>query len=186
MSGNTSKPSKATALARMQALIAGTLKHFPNGQFTLGNTAYTTQSLTALFQSVVDAIVAVTAAQASAKDAVAAMRAVKAKVAPVVLDYKRFLIATFRSAAQELTDFGLTPPKARTPRTSAENAAAAAKAKATRSARGTVGKKKKLTIKGDVKGVLVVPVTESSANAPPPAQPAPSASSAPPTGAPPK
>ena len=44
MSTNTSK-SKAAALAHVQALIAGTQKHLPNGSFTLGNTTYTAASL---------------------------------------------------------------------------------------------------------------------------------------------
>jgi len=151
----------------MRALIAGTLKHFPNGSFTLGNTAYTTSSLVALFQSVIDAIGAANAAKASAKDAVAAMRAVKAKVSPVALDYTRFLLATFRTATQDLADFGLEI-KSRKPRTSEQNAAAAAKAKSTRTARGTMSKKKKLAIKGNVTGVVMTPV-------PPPASPAPGA-----------
>ncbi len=188
MSSSTSKPSKAITLAHLQAFIAGTLKHFPNGSFTLGNTAYTTSSLVGLFQSLIDAIDAVVAAQASARDAVAAMRQVRARVAPVSMDYKRFLLATFRTATQSLADFGLEPPKAPKPRTGLQNATAAAKAHATREARGTVGKKKKLTVKGDVLGVLVTPVTDPSPAAPTPetphaspgaptAQPAPTASS---------
>ena len=40
----------------MQAVIVGLQKHFPNGQFTLGNTAYTTAALVTLFQGVIDAI----------------------------------------------------------------------------------------------------------------------------------
>ena len=166
MSSSTSKSSKASVLARMQAIIAGTLKHFPNGSFTLGNAPYTTSSLVALFQSLIDAIDALAAAQASAKDAVTAMRGVKAKVAPVYLDYKRFLLATFRTATPALSDFGLEPPKAPKPRSGEQMAAAAAKAEATRKARGTVGKKKKLTVKGDVTGVVVTPVTEPSGATP--------------------
>jgi len=164
MFSSTLNRTKAAALARLRALIAGTLKHFPNGSFTLGNTAYTTSALVGLFQSLIDAIDAAYTAKASAKDAVAAMRKVGANVAPVVLDYTRFLLATFRTATQDLADFGLEI-KARKPRTSEQNAAAAAKAKSTRTARGTKSKKQKLAVKGDVTGVVLIPVT---APAPPP------------------
>jgi hypothetical protein len=104
-------------------------------------------------------------------------------VDPVIRDLRRFLLASFSTAPQTLAEFGLEPPKARKPRTGAENAAAAAKAEATRKARGTVGSKKKLTIKGNVTGVLVTPVTEPATPSPSP-QPASTASSAPlvPTG----
>ncbi len=170
MSSTISKASKATSLALVQALIAGTKKHFPNGSFTLGNTAYTTASLVELFQSLADAIAASDAAHASAKDAVTASRGAKAKVGPVILAYKRWLLSTFGNATQQLADFGVPPPKARTPRTGEQNAAAAAKRKATRLARGTVGSKKKLAVKGGVTGVVVTPITSSgsSSSATPP------------------
>jgi len=158
----------------MRALIAGTLKYFPNGQFKLGNVTYSTQSLVALFQSVIDAIVAADAAKASAKDAVAAMRGVKKNVAPVALDYKRFILATFRTATQALAEFDIEI-KSPKPKTSEELVAAAEKARATRKARGTTSKKEKLAVKGNVTGVIVTPVT-SNPSAP---QPASTVSSAP-------
>lgn len=69
MSNTTSKSTKAAALARVQALVAGTKKHFPNGSFTLGNVAYTTATLVQALESLANAIVALNAAQASARDA---------------------------------------------------------------------------------------------------------------------
>jgi len=164
MSSITSKSSHATVLAFVQALVAGTNKHFPNGSFTLGGATYTTATLVQLFQSYGDAFAAVDAAHAQTKDAVLALRAAKAKMGPVILAYKRWLLSTFGTATQTLADFGVQPPKARTPRTSEQNAAAAAKRQATRKARGTVGKKKKLAVKGDVTGVVVTPVTSTSAS----------------------
>src|SRR6202035_2367644 len=96
--------------------------------------------------------------------------------------YKRFVRATFTGATQTLADFGLEPPKARKPLTSEQRAAAAAKATATRKARGTTSKKQKLAIKGNVIGVNVTPVTEPAAATPPapaqePVSPAPTAPS---------
>ena len=164
-------------LARVQALIAGTKQHFPTSTFTLGNTAYTTASLVGLLQSLADAIAAADAAHASTKDAVAKLRAARATVGPVLLTYRRQLLTMFTTAAEKLADFGLQPAKARRPLTSEQKAAAAVKSKATREARGTVGKKKKAAIKGEVKGIVVTPVTSAGASTPSasPAEPAPKA-----------
>jgi len=162
--------SKASTLAQLQALITGLQKQFPNGQFTLGNTAFTTATLVQALQSLIDAINAVNTAQANAKVAVAALGVTAAKVGPIVLALKRNLLAMFGTATDTLALFGLEPRKAPAPRTGPEIAAAAAKAEATRIARGTTSKKKKLAVTGNVTGVTVTPITTPVAA--PPAQPA--------------
>jgi hypothetical protein len=182
MSNTNTKASKAAALALVQALIAGTQKHFPNGSLTFGNATYSAASLVQLLESLVAVMTALSVAQLTAKDALAAKQGVEAKVGPIVSAYERFIRATFTGATQTLADFGLEPPKARKPQTSEQKAAAAAKAMATREARGTTSKKKKLAIKGNVIGVTVTPVTEPAAATPPapaqePVSPAPTASS---------
>ena len=185
--------SKAAALADVQALMAGTLKHFPNGSFTFGNIAYTTVTLVALLKSVADAITALNAAEVAAKHALTTLHGVLAQADPVIPIYRRFLHATFANTAPALADFGLAPPKVPAPRTSEEKAASAAKAKATRAARGTTSKKSKLAIQGNVTGITVTPITAPSAAPPaapvppvtpasPSAQTAPTASSMPSTG----
>jgi hypothetical protein len=175
MSSIVSVNSKATALARVQALIAGTKQHFPSGQFTLGNTAFTTASLVQTLQSLADVLTALNDAHASVKDGVAALRATEAKVSPVIRSYTSFLRATFSNATAQLDDFGLKPLKARAPLTTEKRVVAAAKRKATRTARGTTSKKQKLAVKGDVTGVIVTPVTAPShaSTAASPAAPAP-------------
>jgi hypothetical protein len=137
-------------LALVQALIAGTQKHLSSGTFTLGGIAYTAASLVPLLQSVADAITAVNSVQASAKDTVAALQGTEAKVGPVIQAYKRFVRVTFSNVTQTLTDFGVSPPRVRAPRTAEQLAASKAKAAATRAARGTTSKKKKLAITGNV------------------------------------
>jgi len=173
---NSTSSSKAAALARVQALIAGTQKRFPNASFTLGNTVFTTASLVQLLGSLPVAILALNAAQASAKDAVTNLQAVEAKVNPVIRALRRFILAAFANATQELSDFGMTPPKAPTPLTAEQKAASAAKARATRAARGTASKKSKLAVKGDVVGVTVTPIISSKAAPATPATPTPSPS----------
>jgi hypothetical protein len=177
MSSTKQPVSKTANVARMQAMINGLQKRFPNGNFTLGNTAFTTTSLATLFQSVIDATAKANAAQATAKVAVTAMRTASANAGPVFLSLKRLLVSTYGAAADVLGDFGLEPPKARAPRTTEQKAATTAKARSTRQARGTTSKKQKLAIKGDVTGVVVTPITATPAA--PPTQPAPTAPSAP-------
>jgi hypothetical protein len=166
MSSITSKPNKAVALAQVQALVAGTLKHFPNGSFTLGNTAYTTATLVQALQSLEQALGTINAAQTSAKDAVTALHGVEATVGPLMRDYKRFVLAAFSTATQQLADFGLQAPKARKPLSSEKRVAATAKLKATRLARGTTSRKQKLAVKGNVTGVVVTTVTNAPASSP--------------------
>jgi hypothetical protein len=171
MSSPISTKTKAAALAHVQAIIAGTTKHFPNGSFTIGSTVYTAASLIQVFQGLADAMTARNAAEAGAKDALAAEHAAQTQVGPILLAYKRLVLAAFANTTQTLADFGLTPPKARAPLTTDQLAARAAKAKATRAARGTTSRKQKLAVKGDVTGVAVTPVTAPN-QAKPPAAPA--------------
>jgi hypothetical protein len=179
MSITTTSRSKAAALARVQALIAGTQKRFPNGSFTIGKTVYTTESLVQLFESLSAAITALNTAQASAKDAGVALAALEATASPVIRAFRDFVTVTFGTAAEELSDFGMAPPKARTPLTAEQRAAVVAKLRATRKARGTASKKSKLAISGGVTGVVVTPVTtpEASPSPRPPVSPASSAPS---------
>ena len=95
---NTSMRTKASTLAQLQALITGLQKQFPNGQFTLGNTAFTTATLVQTLQSLIDAINAVNTAQANAKVAVTALGVTVAKVGPVVLALKNNLLSMFGNA----------------------------------------------------------------------------------------
>ncbi len=173
----TSRASKAATLASVQALIAGTNKHFSSGNIAFGNAAYTALTLVTLLQSVIDALNAQDAAELTAKGAEENTQKVQAGVGPIISAYKRFIHATFTNATQTLADFGLEPPKAPTPLTVQQKVAKAAKAEATRAARGTTSKKKKLAVKGNVTGVEVIPVTSTPAE--PSAQPAPAASPAP-------
>ena len=174
---NSSNVTQADALANVLALIAGTQKYFPSTSFTLGGKSYTTAQLIQLLQGLASAMSAVIAAHASVKDALKALGGVEANVAPVMRDYVKIVHSAYDSTAQALADFGLKPPKARAPRTSEQNAAAAAKAKATRIARGTKGKKQLAGVKGGVTGVNIVPVTSAPpATTPPTAEQAPGTS----------
>jgi hypothetical protein len=184
MSSTTSTSiTKAAALAHVQAIIAGTLKHFPNGSFTIGNTTYTSASLIQVLQGLETAMQARNVAETGAKDALTAEQTAQAQLGPIFRAYRRIVYASFANATQTLADFGLAPLKARTPLTTQQLAVRAAKAKATRVARGTTSKKQKLAVKGDVTGVTVTPVTAPTPAKPP--SPAPPVTAAPTSPAPP-
>jgi hypothetical protein len=147
---SNSKNTKASTLALVQALIAGTQKHSPNGQFTLGNASYTAASLITLFESLANAMIAESAAEGAAKEAVLAVRNTGADVRPLMGTYKKYLQATYGNAVQTLADYGLTPAKVAKPLTVKALSAKVQLNEATRKARGTVGPKKRLEIKGSI------------------------------------
>jgi hypothetical protein len=177
---NKKKQSQAAFFAGVQALIAGIQKHFPNGQFTFGNTVYTTASLVEILQDLVAAYPALSTARLNANDALTALNTKKANATPVIRDLVNFLRVTFRDATTQLGDFGLQAPRARPPMDPESRLAAAAKSRATRAARGTVGSKKKLAIHGNVTGVTVTPNTiPAPAPSPSPVAPAPAGATTP-------
>jgi hypothetical protein len=140
----------------------------------LGGTAYTPGSLVAFVQRRIDAANGVITAKANWHNAVVTYEALNLKADEVIRDLKALVIGAFGSASPKLADFGFTPRKV-TVRTPEQKAAAAAKAKATRKARNTMGPKAKLAVKG-----TVAPPTAPSAAAPPsPTPPAPSPANTP-------
>jgi ABC-type transporter Mla subunit MlaD len=164
---NLVKASKASALASVRALLAGTKKNAPNGSLTFGNATYTADSLVQMLQSLADAMTLHDTAQAKAKDVLLALHDVTAKVHPVLRAYRAYLVATYGNATQTLADYGLTPPKARAPRTSEQKAESAAKARATRKARATTSKKQKALIHGAVPAPAQPAPTPTPAAVPP-------------------
>jgi len=186
----TPNSTKAKTLASLKALVSGLQQQFPSGSFTLESTAYTTQSLITFLGTMIDALQALDAAQLNAKAAVSAAKAALANGGPTASALRRQLLSMFGNAAQMLAIFGLQLPKAKAPRTSEQLAVAAAKARSTRRARGTASKKLKATIKGNVVGVQVTPITAPTPAAPraeatppsPSVQPVPAAPAASSTG----
>lgn len=133
--------TKAAVLAHVQAVIAGTQKHFPNGTLTFGNATIASADLVKTLQGRIESLTALVAAQKGAKDALTAARATAANVGPTLRAFESFLHASFGSSAQSLADFDLVPRKPRKKATGPENVAKAEKAKVTRAQHGTAAKK---------------------------------------------
>ena len=113
-------------------------------------------SLTTFIQSRIDAANEVVTAKAAWQSAAKAYIALNAQANVVVHDLKQFVIGLFGADSSKLPDFGFTPRK-KAVLTPDQKVAAAAKRAATRKARGTVGPKAKLAIKGTVPSTTPAP-----------------------------
>jgi hypothetical protein len=152
------KQGKEVAADLASTLLVGIQKHLANGQLTFAGGTFTTAQIESQLQLLIALRAAVNAARAVTTAKVAAETA----QAPALLAFMRALVECIRvqfgTQADVLADFGVPPKKARTPLTVEQKAAAAAKRKATRAARGTKGPKARLEIKGAVTGVVVTPI----------------------------
>jgi hypothetical protein len=159
---SNSTKNKGTEADLATQLIAGAQKHFAtiaalmfaSGSFTLAQVVTQLQQLATLRTDVDNAKAALEAKLATETVQAPALRA-------FLRAFVQFVKTTFSKSPDVLADFGLKADKARTPLTVEQKAAAAAKSKATRSARGTKGSQQKLEITGGVTGVVVTPVTAS-------------------------
>jgi hypothetical protein len=158
--------TRATQQSNALALIAGIQKHLATTPITVDSTTYTAANVVTMLQSRVTASNAVVAATA------AFHAAVQADQDPVltafILKLTQAIRIMYASSPSVLADFGIAPPKPRvvSPET---KVLAAAKAKATRKARNTMGSVQKKNVKGTVTSVTVTPSGASSAASPEPA-----------------
>ncbi len=161
-----------------QKLIDGVTKHAATiPTVVIGGSSYTTAAIIAVLQQRLTASKASQATRATWQNAVKADKDERASTKAFVSGLRQALQVAFAGSIDSLADFGLTPRKPRVI-TPEQKTAAAAKAKATRAARHTMGPKAKLAVKGDVTGVVVTPVTSQAAASPAPAAPAPAAAPA--------
>jgi hypothetical protein len=117
----------------------------------LASKVFTPASLEQQIQSRIDAAQAVDAAKAAWLAAIQAYQGIDRSNRLVLRDLKRLVIGACGEQSPKLAHFGFTPPLKVT-LTEAQKAAAAAKRAATRKARGTLGPKARLAIKGDIAG----------------------------------
>lgn len=174
MSTNNSKSNKVVSVKQ---LIAGTNRHFPNGnqQVQFGGSTHTVADVVAGLGDFVTLREESESAKATARAKLEAEKAQSPALLVVAAAWVLFIRATFGNSPDILGDFGLAPHKAKKPLKSEDQAIAAAKARATRQARGTRSKKAEQDIHGNVTAKLVVT---------PLATPQPASPAAPPAGTP--
>jgi hypothetical protein len=154
--------SKVVTQQQYQALLTGLPKYCPTTTFVIGGTSYTTAQVVTLVTSILDVASAVAPAKAAAKAAVAAAEAKVAADGQIVKGVREIVALMFNNAPQTLASLDIQPRKSPQPLSAEARVAAAAKAEATRKARGTTGKKQKAAITGNVTGVTITPITGST------------------------
>jgi hypothetical protein len=164
MATPTTKSNRTVTSGKDQLILAGISKDLSTTKsIPLGGTTYTPTTLSTFIQSRIDAANEVVTAKAAWQNAAKAYLAINTQANVVVHDLKQFVIGLFGAEASQLSDFGFTPRK-KTVLTPDQKVAAAAKRAATRKARGTVGPKAKLAIKGTVP--TTAPATPAAPAAP--------------------
>jgi hypothetical protein len=143
---NTKKRNKIIETTDNNLLIAGIQKHLFSATLTLAGASYTGAALVALLEARVSAVGGSITAKAAYSAAVKAEEVELVETQAVVNALRRTLLAMYTDAST-LGDFGLSPPK-KPSVTPAQRVVAAAKAKATRTARHTMGSQQKKKVTG--------------------------------------
>jgi len=165
--------SKSTRLSQIQALSTGLTKYGPTLSFTVAGTTYTTPAVVQLANGLLASSLAVVQAKVAYEAAVAAENKLLAVDGGVITAVRSNLSYVFSNSPTTLAELQIAQRKTPKPLSTEARAARAAKAKATREARGTTSKKQKAVISGNVTGVNIVPITASSATPAANATPAP-------------
>jgi hypothetical protein len=166
----TTREKKVAVLGRDGKIVDGIQKHLQGvSSLQLAGSTYSPADLAKLIQSRASQVAAVSAANAAWHAAIASERELNAKLTATLRGLRQYAFNAFGAGSPVLADFGFTATVRKT-LTPEENVARAAKAKATREARHTMGKVQKKKVKGTT-------VTAAPAAAPP--APAPSAAPAP-------
>jgi hypothetical protein len=133
-----------------QKLIDGLKKHEATvPSLVIGGSSLKTADIIGILQTRINAASAAVSTRATWQTGVKADRDERAKTKTFVSGLRQALQVAFAGSIDALTDFGLKPRKTRVS-TPEQKAAAAAKAKATRAARHTMGTKQKAKVKGAV------------------------------------
>jgi hypothetical protein len=180
MASNTPKKNRTDQIASEQKLSDGLNKHAQTiTSIVIGGTAMTTKDIIATLQTLIASANTVQSAKATWQSTIKADQDERTKLKTFVSGLKQALLVAFAGSIDTLADFGLTARKVRV-LTPEQKTAAAAKAKATRAARHTVGTKQKKAIKGTVP--TTAPAAPTTAPMPTPA-PSPAPAPAPVQGA---
>jgi len=161
--------SRSQAVQSDTQLLNGIQKHFPSATFNVQGGPQTTAQMVGVIQGRIGAAQAVLTAKAGYHSAVAVSDQLDAQTDAYVHDVRQGILLSSTSP-EVLSDCGVAPRKPPRPLTAEQKVVRAAKAKATRLARGTMSAKKKASITGTVPATITV-ATDGSSGATPPATP---------------
>jgi hypothetical protein len=143
-----------------QSLLSGIKEHLgKGGSLVIDGEKLSAAEIINLLQGRIDAAVHVTATRAAWQLAVKQNRAKEDETKQSVSTIRQTILLMYASKNDVLADFGLSPRRARRALTAAEKVDVTDKARATRQARHTMGKRQKETVKGDASNAPPVVVT---------------------------
>jgi hypothetical protein len=154
---------KPIPIAQLQGLLVGIPKYCASTIFYVAGQAITATQAVTLINSVLNASAASTAARAAWTEARQAEEKTLAETVQVVREIRDTVGLMFSTVPTTLSAFAIPQRKAPKPLSTEARAAATAKLRATREARGTTSKTQKDTISGNVTGVTITPVTAPTA-----------------------
>jgi hypothetical protein len=172
MSGN--KIKKTDVVSYYQQAINGLNEYLANKTLVFNGKPVTSKAIVGIFQAQIDAMQASAAAHTAWLQAVAKERATeKGSIAPLLAALRHYVAAVFGVNSDEYLAFGFQPPKPRVKSPQAK-VIGAAKLRATRKARNTMGSKQRLAVTGAVPSAITLPTGNASTTAPSaaPAEPA--------------
>jgi hypothetical protein len=170
--------TKVDLQAQYQSVISGLLAFYaPTDTFLMKSGTYTRDDLVTKFQTFVAALETTKSSNQQWRQDVQTERLLELEVTPLRVGVRAVAQTRFGKDGTQLLQFGFQPAKVPV-HSPASRVLAAAKAKATRAVRGTVGKKEKAKLQGTVTTVTVGTPAPQAGNP----SPAPVASAAPAAG----
>jgi hypothetical protein len=155
-------PQSALSNEQLQALVDNLNAHAPKAPFTVMGSSYPVSKIVSLAASVLQSRAAVSTAKGDWKNARVADAKVEAEIIPILVVVRGYLVGMLGNNAAAMATVGVAPRKRPPPLTVEQKVVANAKRAATRTARGTQGKKQKAKVTGNVTGVSMTPVTTPS------------------------
>lgn len=152
-------PTRDDVIAELQGLQAGIQKNLATFTFIVAGKTYSGNDALAFVNKALASASSVVEAHAQLKDAIDADKLFKAQNGPTLKALRDMIRLMYQDNTTTLAEFAIPPKKARVPLSNDALLARAAKARATRVKRKTLGKRQRLAIKGDVTGVEITPVT---------------------------
>ncbi len=151
--------SRESVLAELRALDTGVAKNMTGRTIILASESYTTSQLRARIKVSLDAETRVQVAKGELANALRDGKRVRGREAAFLGGLRKLVQTSFSTQLGKLADFAVPPKKRQSPRTTEQRLVMSAKNQATRKERGTLSKKKKKAIRGNVTGVVITPVT---------------------------
>jgi hypothetical protein len=145
------RTSQLTRRQRASKVLSGVEKRFPRGEtYRFDGKSYSRDELAAVFRAQIDALNEIRAARAALAVAVSKERTAAQRVRALTPRVVAYVGERFGTTADVFADFGWELPKKPGPKTTAAKLAGVVRGKATRKARGTMGKKQRLRVKGSL------------------------------------